>query len=109
VDTAGKRHGDEKHKLAIQSLIQTCKPDEILLTVSATTSFRTCKEIVASYNYLGDFKLLMTKLDEVSEWGNLLNLATLCRKPLTYITTGQSVPDDIEQVDAQKIAKRLIG
>jgi len=30
------------------------------------------------------------------------------RKPISYITTGQNVPEDIEEADSKKIAKMIM-
>jgi flagellar biosynthesis protein FlhF len=41
--------------------------------------------------------------------GIILNVKYLTGKSLSYITTGQSVPDDIETANIEKITKNLIG
>jgi flagellar biosynthesis protein FlhF len=82
---------------------------ETYLVISATTKFSDCVEIVKSYSFLDDYKLLFTKLDETSTPGILLNLAYITKKPISYITTGQSVPDDIEIADKEKIINSLLG
>jgi hypothetical protein len=43
------------------------------------------------------------------QYGIILNTVFYTKKPLSYLTTGQSVPDDIEVVDIDKIAKNLLG
>jgi flagellar biosynthesis protein FlhF len=55
------------------------------------------------------YKLIFTKLDESPVSGILLNARQMTGKPLSYITTGQSVPDDIEVVSIEKITKNLLG
>jgi flagellar biosynthesis protein FlhF len=62
-----------------------------------------------SYRFLGDYKLLFTKLDEAESLGNILNVKMASGKPLSYFTIGQSVPDDIEVADSEKVARRLLG
>ena len=56
-----------------------------------------------------DFNLIFTKLDETKCLGNIFNLKLYTGASLSYITTGQNVPDDIEIVNAQKLVKQLLG
>ena len=48
-------------------------------------------------------------MDETSAFGVILNVAYITKKPISYITTGQSVPDDIEIADNGKIINCLLG
>ena len=38
-----------------------------------------------------------------------MNMRCYTGAPLSYITSGQNVPDDIELADVQKLAKMLLG
>ncbi len=55
------------------------------------------------------YRLIFTKLDETDTIGNILNIRLLTGASLSYATFGQNVPDDIGKVDAQRIAKQLLG
>jgi len=108
VDTAGKRPGDEQHREDILDIVRLLKPDDILLCLEATTSFSSIKEMVDMYGFVDEYRLLVTKLDETKYRGPLLNISWYAQRPLAYVTTGQNVPDDIEVVDAESIAKQII-
>jgi flagellar biosynthesis protein FlhF len=109
IDTAGKKPGDVQHREDVQEIINIAQPEDMLLFVSASTSFSALREIIDTYEFAGDFKLVVTKLDETKFTGVLLNLRWYSKKHLAYITTGQNVPDDIGLVDAEKIAKQLLN
>lgn len=109
VDTAGRSHKDQYQLMELKSLLKSSVNFEIYLVISATTKFSDCIEIIKSYGFLDDYKLLFTKLDETSTTGVLLNVAYITKKAISYITTGQSVPDDIEIADKEKIINSLIG
>ena len=109
IDTAGKSSSDEAYRKEISALIEKSNADEVLLTLSVVTGFHACKEIISNYTFLKDYKIVITKMDEVSIWGNALNIVSFAGKPLTYITIGQSVPDDIEQADMQKLTGNILG
>ena len=109
IDTPGKSHKNKKHFEELQLLVEKAEPDEIFLLISATTKMRDCKEIVKSYGFLNDYKIIFTKVDETSSYGIILNTKKITGKSLSYITTGQSVPDDIEIINTDKISKYLLG
>ena len=64
---------------------------------------------IVSVSDIKDYKLLFTKIDETMSIGNILNIKLLTNAKLSYITCGQEVPDDISKLDAQSIAKQLLG
>ena len=58
---------------------------------------------------LESYRIIFTKMDETQGLGNILNVKVLTDKPCSYITFGQDVPEDIEQMNPEKIAKFLLG
>ena len=109
VDTAGKRPGDEQHKEDILDIVRILKPEDILLCMAATTGFSAIKEMVDTYGFVEDYRLLITKLDETKYRGVLLNISWYTQKQIAYVTTGQNVPDDIEVVNVEAVAKQVIS
>lgn len=112
VDTAGFSHKNETQRADIKKLINGINPEyekEVYLVLSATTKYKDLTEIVDIYREISDFKLIFTKLDETSTYGNIFNIRMYTGASLSYITNGQSVPDDIEVFDTQKIVKQLLG
>ena len=109
IDTAGRNHKVEEQLQEVKELIGYVEEPDIFLVVSALTAYKDIVSITRSYQFLDRYKLLFTKLDEATTLGNILNMRTLTGKPLSYFTTGQSVPDDIEIADAEKIANIIVG
>lgn len=112
VDTAGFSHKNQTQKEDLKRLLSVVSEEyekEIYLVLSATTKYHDLKEIVDTYKAFTDFKLIFTKLDETGAYGNILNMKMYTQADLSYVTTGQNVPDDIEVVDSQKIVKQLLG
>ena len=79
------------------------------LVLSATTKYRDLLSIADAYKTVADYKLIFTKLDETDVYGNLLNLKIHTGAPMSYVTCGQNVPDDIEKFSPQNIVKKLLG
>ncbi len=109
VDTAGRSHKDKYQLLELKSLISLNFDYEIYLVMSASTKYSDCMEIVNSYSFMNDYKLIFTKLDETSSYGTILNVSSVSKKQLCYFTMGQNVPDDIEKADNTKIIKCILG
>ncbi len=112
VDTAGFSHKNAAQCEDVKNLIEGATSNyecEVYLVLSATTKYRDLKEICDIYQTFSDYKLIFTKLDETSRFGNLLNIHLYSSADLSYTTYGQNVPDDIEIFDTQKIVKKLLG
>ena len=109
IDTAGRSHRNKAQFEELKALVTASDANEIYLVLSATMSSRSCMEILNSYDFLKDYKLIFTKTDEAPAMGIILNVRYLTGKKLSYITTGQSVPDDIETANIDKLAKKLMG
>jgi len=108
VDTAGKRPGDDQHKEDLLEIVRILRPEDTLLCLAATTSFASIKEMVDTYGFIDDYRVMITKLDETKYRGTILNISWYTQKPLAYVTTGQDVPDDIEIADVETLVKQIV-
>ena len=112
VDTAGFSHKNEQQRRDMKKLLEGVSEEyrkEVYLVLSATTKYHDLMDIVDVYREISNYKLIFTKLDETSSYGNLLNIKLYANADLSYVTNGQNVPDDIEVFDTQKIVKQLLG
>lgn len=112
VDTAGFSHRNQEQKDEIKKLIDnmdSAYEKEVYLVLSATTKYRDLIEIAESYKEIFDYRMIFTKLDETSCYGNIFNMKMYTGADLSYSTYGQNVPDDIEVFDTQKTVKMLLG
>lgn len=111
IDTAGCSHKNKEQLDDLRNLLEQVPISrrEVYLVMNAATKYSDLKEISDVYTGITDYSLIFTKLDETSSAGVMLNMRMHTNRPLSYVTWGQSVPDDIGEVDAQKIAKRLLG
>lgn len=115
VDTAGRSHKAEEQMLEIIDFVQSTIKNktefeyEVYLTLSVTTKYSDLKKITSAYEDIPNFRIIFTKLDETSSLGNILNIRLLTNAALSYTTSGQDVPTDIEVVNEQRLAKQLLG
>jgi len=115
VDTAGRTHKSDEQMAEIVDLlkkvsdVQDIYDIEIFLTLSVTTKYKDLVRITEAYKDIEGYKIIFTKLDETCCLGNILNLKLLTNAPLSYTTSGQNVPTDIEVINEQGLAKQLLG
>lgn len=114
VDTAGRSHKNNEQCNEMFHLIEDCVISEklvkeVYLVLSAATKYKDLLKINQVYSHIKKYSIIFTKLDETTCLGNILNMKLATGVPLSYVTSGQAVPDDISIIDAQKIARSLLG
>lgn len=109
IDTAGRSQNSKEFESDVAVLLEYVENPEIFLVISLTTGYKEIRKILDAYSFLADYKLLFTKLDESSSLGNVLNARMLTNKSLSYFTIGQSVPDDIEIANPDRIINYIVG
>jgi flagellar biosynthesis protein FlhF len=50
-------------------------------------------------------RIILTKLDECTRFGSMVDILDIIAKPVSYVTTGQNVPKDIERANPDMLAK----
>lgn len=109
IDTAGRSHKNDQQVEELKALIEVSQPSQSILVLSATTKYSDLLQIVECFSSLNINRCLFTKLDETYQLGSILNIVYGSGKSLSYITTGQNVPDDIEIADPRKLANLIYG
>ena len=112
IDTSGHAHQNEDQKNAVGALIHATGDDiekETFLVVSATTKYRDLIGIADAYKEMTNYKIIFTKLDETTALGNLYNLRLYTGAPLSYVTCGQNVPDDMLPFNPQSTVKQILS
>lgn len=95
VDTAGRSPLNREQMDQLRDFLASHPPDEIHLVVDAATKRSDLKAYLERFNRIGFDALILSKLDETGSLGTLFNISRLTRKPISYFTFGQSVPQDI--------------
>lgn len=109
VDTAGRSHKNSDHQEELASLLEEVPNKEVYLVLSVTTKYKDLINIARRYEAMVDFKVIFTKLDETSCYGNILNIKAETGAKLAYVTFGQNVPDDISEINPHEIARQVLG
>jgi flagellar biosynthesis protein FlhF len=108
IDTAGRSPKDAERLEELKGYLQ-CHPGiETYLCMSATTRARELDEIITTFGVLPVTKFLFTKLDESESFGCIVNTHLKHKLPISYLTTGQKVPEDIEVASSRKLAALVV-
>ena len=109
IDSAGQSPNDEAKVQELKSLLVEASADEVHLVLSVVADQKRLQSSVARFAGVGPTSLVLTKLDEADRLGNLLPLLQSCELPISYMTNGQNVPDDIRQADKRMLARRVLN
>lgn len=109
VDTAGRSPKDEEGLRELNDLLAEIRPDEVHLVLAASASPRSLGAAVDRFGPSRPDRLILTKLDEAETLGPLLAVLGRTDRPVSHVTTGQSVPDAIEAADADRLAGLILG
>ncbi len=109
IDTTGRSSKNAMQISELRAFIDKVKADSIYLVMSCTTKNSDIDLITKGYSQLNYNGVILTKLDETSTYGSILNILRSSGKPLSYVTIGQSVPDDIKVMTADEISKIILG
>jgi flagellar biosynthesis protein FlhF len=109
IDTAGRNFRMDVYVQEMKTLLSAAPVDEVHLVLSLTTKPEDMDAVAEAFHTLPVHKLIFTKLDETLSHGAILNLMCKYRLPLSYVTTGQNVPDDLEVADIEKLLRVIFG
>ena len=110
VDTSGRSYRNELKISEIKSYADQIDYDfEKILCVSASTKKDDVNSIFNAFEKINYNSVMITKVDETSFVGNIINVADTYNKPISYFTTGQEVPNDIDVADPEKIVNMMVG
>jgi len=83
--------------------------DEVHLLLSLNTKSSDLENIINTFNPLKPDKIILTKLDETTSYGDIINIKENYQLPYSYLTNGQDVPDDILTAESENIFQYLFG
>lgn len=108
IDTAGRSPLNQPQMAELEALMAVDSSIEKQLVLSATTKFTEGLDAVRRFQDSNPQKYLFTKIDEACNLGTVFSLLYHAPKPLSYITTGQNVPDDIEPADPDRLTTLML-
>jgi flagellar biosynthesis protein FlhF len=106
VDTIGKSPNDFARLAEVNRLVRSAG-GEVHLAVSATTKRSDIEDILRHFEPFNYQAVVITKMDETSTVGGVISALKEKQKSVSFVTDGQSVPQDIERARKHTFLRRL--
>lgn len=109
IDTTGRNSKNMMQISETRKYVETINADKVHLVLSMTTKQSDIKKIIENYKVVNYNSLILTKVDETDAYGSILSSCYYGDVPISFITTGQGVPEDIEEANKEKLLKLVLG
>ena len=109
IDTAGRSPNHMEQLEELRDFLTVHPHIENHLVLSATTKDKDLDQMVQRFSLLPIKSYIFTKIDETVEYVPLFNQLLRYRRPLSYLTKGQRVPEDIELATKVKVADLVLN
>lgn len=109
IDTAGRGQRDSVKIEELRSFFDLVRPHEVHLVLSSTSAQSVLDDAITRFASVGIDRVLFTKLDEAIGFGVMVTCLEKAGADLSYVTTGQDVPDDLEVGNGRALAELILG
>lgn len=109
IDTAGRSPRDRAQLETLGDFLRIASPTQTHLVLSAASAQTHARSALEHFAPLNPTHLLLTKLDESTGLGSWYRLLSSGTWPLSYVTTGQHVPEDILVANRRRVASLILG
>ena len=108
IDTPGLNSKNNAQIEELQSCFEKLPAMQTQLVLSATTKEADLIDTIKRLKGFGQRRLLFTRLDETGAVGNLLNVLIRTNVPISYVSDGQQIPDDIRPASLDNLFRILL-
>jgi flagellar biosynthesis GTPase FlhF len=109
IDTPGRSQNDADRIADLRALIDAARPHETHLVLSGTAAERVLLREAEAFSTLGPDRVVLTKLDEAVTFGMLVSVVRRIGRRISWVTTGQEVPNDVERATSERLANLMLG
>ena len=109
IDTAGQSHYDRLKIIELKNMIADDPFISSHLLMSVSTTDSEMSKAATNFSPLEFQSYIFTKVDEAERFGSVINQIMKLPLPISYITTGQNVPEDIERANKKNILRLLLN
>lgn len=108
LDTSGLNQKNQKDLFEVMDFVKAAKSNRVILVQNSATNQKTMRDIIEKFIPLGITDLILSKVDEAESIGEVLSIIMEYKIPLSFLTYGQSVPDDIAPISKNKLGQFAI-
>ncbi len=107
IDTAGRSQKNKEHLQKANEFLTAANADETYLVLSTTGTTKNLFDVADKFKIFNYNSVIFTKIDEAVTFGNILNIVTNFDVPVSFLSNGQVIPDDIVSADPEFIASMI--
>ena len=109
IDTEGCSQRNESKLKEIKNIFEERELIHNSLVLSATSKDSDMNEVTRKFGCIPIDSIIFTKLDESATYGSLFNHTIRFKKPLSYLTLGQKIPEDLEIASRERLVDLLLN
>lgn len=109
LDTTGRSSKNLMQLQELKAYVTKAEANKVFLVLSATTKEKDINAILEGYRVMDYGNIIVTKLDETTTYGPLLSIIKNSKVTLSYVTTGQGVPQDIKKIKPEQLIQLVLG
>ena len=109
IDTPGMSQKNENQINELRGMLEGISPIQTHLLMSATTNDSNLMDIWEKFKVIPIARLIFTKLDETTIFGNIVNQLCRSKISISHFTNGQEIPEDIEIASLEKLVNQMMG
>ena len=109
IDTTGRSHQDKDYSRQLKKVFDAVRGVETHLVLSVTAQEKLFTATYRQFSSMGLDRVLFTKLDEGLNFGSLFNFSVRNRLPISYFTSGQQVPEDLEVARPERVISLIFN
>ena len=109
IDTPGRSQNDTDSLAELRAIMDAARPHETHLVLSGTAAERVLIREAEAFSALGPDRVVLTKLDEAVAFGMLVSVVRRIGRRISWVTTGQEVPSDVERATGTRLAGMVLG
>ena len=109
IDTPGLAHSEMEDGADLARWIASHAEIDTHLVLPASMKPADMARVIERYEIFQPKKLLFTRIDETSRYGALVSEAARRSLPISFLTTGQQIPDDLEPATKARLTELALG
>jgi flagellar biosynthesis protein FlhF len=108
IDTTGRSQRDPDALKAMRDVLAGVPDVRAELVLAVTTRDAELYDMASRFAVFRPQGIIVSKLDEATSYGSILNVSQKAKLPLHYFTTGQRVPEDLEEATRERVAALIL-
>jgi len=109
IDTPGVSFGDLDAAGPLARFLSTRTDIDTQLVTPASMKAADLTRVIDAFEIFCPQRLIFTRLDETGSFGPIANEAVRTGKPVSFLTTGQRIPEDLETATASRLAQLILS